>query len=81
MMRWRILALLFFARIGLGFQFQTLASVGDGLVLAFGLDYAGVGLLVGLFMAPGLFLALPAGYLGRLIADREMVVLGLVAYW
>ncbi|MEM9582159.1 MAG: MFS transporter [Pseudomonadota bacterium] len=78
-MRWRILALLFFARIGLGFQFQTLASVGDGLVLAFGLDYAGVGLLVGLFMAPGLFLALPAGYLGRLIADREMVVLGLVA--
>lgn len=77
-MRWRILALLFFARIGLGFQFQTLASVGDGLVVAFGLDYAGVGLLVGLFMAPGLFLALPAGYFGRLIADRDMVVLGLV---
>ncbi|RED10656.1 MFS transporter [Pontivivens insulae] len=77
-MRWRILALLFFARIGLGFQFQTLASVGDGLVLAFDIDYASVGLLVGLFMAPGLFLALPAGYLGRLVADRQMVVLGLV---
>ncbi|MGP6086293.1 MFS transporter [Antarctobacter jejuensis] len=78
-MRWRILALLFLARVGLGFQFQTLASVGDGLVVAFGLDYAGVGLLIGLFMAPGLFLALPAGYLGRLVADREMVVLGLAA--
>ncbi|MEX0338004.1 MAG: CynX/NimT family MFS transporter [Arenibacterium sp.] len=78
-MRWRILALLFFARIGLGFQFQTLPSVGDGLVVAFGLDYAGVGLLIGLFMAPGLILALPAGYLSRLIADREMVVLGLGA--
>lgn len=78
-MRWRILALLFFARIGLGFQFQTLASVSDDLVVAFGLDYAGVGLLVGLFMAPGLVLALPAGYLGRLVADRDMVVLGLVA--
>lgn len=77
-MRWRILGLLFFARIALGFQFQTIASVGDGLVVAFGMDYAGVGLLVGLFMAPGLVLALPAGYLGRLIADREMVVLGLV---
>jgi len=48
-MRWRILALLFFARIALGFQFQTLASVGDGLVVAFGLDYAGIGLLIGLF--------------------------------
>lgn len=78
-MRWRILALLFFVRIGLGFQFQTLASVGDGLVVAFGLDYAGVGLLIGLFMAPGLILALPAGFLGRLIADRKMVVLGMWA--
>jgi len=78
-MRWRILALLFLARIGLGFQFQTMASVGDDLVVAFGLDYAGLGFLIGLFMAPGLILAVPAGYLGRLIADREMVVIGLGA--
>jgi MFS family permease len=76
-MRWRILALLFLARIGLGFQFQTLASVGDDLVVAFGLDYAGLGLLIGLFMAPGLVLTLPAGYLGRRVSDREMVVFGL----
>lgn len=78
-MRWRILGLLFLARIGLGFQFQSLASVGDGLIVAFGLDYAGIGLLIGLFMAPGLVLAFPAGYLGRLIADRHMVVMGLAA--
>jgi len=78
-MRWRILALLFAARIGMGFQFQTLASVGDGLIAAFGLDYAGIGLLIGLFMAPGLILALPAGYLGRLVSDREMAALGLMA--
>ena len=63
-MRWRMLALLFFARIGLGFQFQTLASVGDGLVVAFGLDYAGIGLLIGLFMAPGLLWLCPPGILG-----------------
>jgi len=78
-MRWRILALLFLARIGMGFQFQTLASVSDGLIVAFGLDYASIGLLIGLFMAPGLILALPAGYLGRLMSDREMAVLGLMA--
>ncbi len=78
-MRWRILCLLFLARIGLGFQFQTLASVSDGLIVAFGLDYTGIGLLIGLFMAPGLFLALPAGYLGRLVSDRNMVALGLGA--
>lgn len=78
-MRWRILALLFFARIGLGFQFQTVASVGDDLVVAFGLDYAGIGLLIGLFMAPGLVLAIPAGYWGRFVSDRLMVAGGLSA--
>lgn len=78
-MRWRILTLLFFARIGLGFQFQTMASVGDDLVVAFGLDYAGIGWLIGLFMAPGLFLALPAGFMGRHLSDRLLSVLGLGA--
>ena len=78
-MRWRILALLFLARVGLGFQFQTVASVGDDLVVAFGLDYAGIGFLIGLFMAPGLFLAIPAGYWGRHVSDRMMVVFGLGA--
>ncbi|WP_223427125.1 MFS transporter [Tateyamaria pelophila] len=78
-MRWRILVLLFLARVGLGLQFQTLASVGDDLVVAFGLDYAGIGLLIGLFMAPGLFLAIPAGYWARYVSDRHMVVLGLGA--
>ncbi|MEO1023947.1 MAG: MFS transporter [Pseudomonadota bacterium] len=79
MMRWRILGLLFLARIGLGFQFQTVASVGDDLVVAFGLDYAGIGFLIGLFMAPGLFLAIPAGYWGRYVSDRIMVVISLGA--
>lgn len=78
-MRWRILALLFVARIGMGFQFQTLASVGDNLVVAFGLDYAGVGLLIGVFMAPGLVLAMPAGFSGRYVSDRVLAGLGLCA--
>ena len=78
-MRWRILGLLFLARIGLGFQFQTVASVGDDLVVAFRMDYAGIGFLIGLFMAPGLVLALPAGYWGRFVSDRMMVVFGLGA--
>lgn len=78
-MRWRILVLLFLARVGLGFQFQTVASVGDDLIVAFGLDYAGIGLLIGLFMAPGLVLAMPAGYWGRFISDRIMGVSGLCA--
>ncbi len=78
-MRRRILGLLFLARVGLGFQFQTVASVGDDLIIAFEFTYADIGFLIGLFMAPGLFLAIPAGYWGRYVSDRFMVVLGLCA--
>ena len=78
-MRWRILALLFLARIGLGLQFQTMVSVGDDLADVFGFDYTELGLLIGLFMAPGLFLALPAGFWGRYVSDRLMVAGGLAA--
>lgn len=78
-MRWRILALLFLARIGLGLQFQTMVSVGDDLTVAFGFHYAEIGLLIGLFMAPGLVLALPAGFWGRYVSDRDMVAGGLAA--
>ena len=79
MTRWRILALLFLARIALGFQFQTMASVGDTVAHDFALDYAQIGFLVGLFMTPGLFLALPAGFSGSYLSDRRLVVLGLFA--
>ena len=73
-MLWRILLLLFMARIGLGFQIQNLGSVGDNLVQDFGLDYVEIGTLIGLFMLPGLLLALPAGYSGRYFSDRASMV-------
>ena len=71
--RWWILALLFASRIGLGFQFQTLGSVSDSLVSSLGFSYAQIGTLIGLFMLPGLLLALPAGYIGRWLPDRVLV--------
>ena len=76
-MRWRILGLLFAARIALGLQFQTLASVGDDLVVAYGLGYAEIGTLIGLFMVPGLFLALPVGFSDRYASDKTLTGLGL----
>ena len=78
-MRWRILLLLFLARIGFGFQFQTLGAVGDDLIAVYGLDYTEVGTLIGLFMVPGLILALPAGYAGLYLSDRLLAALGLAA--
>ena len=76
-MRWKILVVLFVARVGLGFQFQTLGSVGNSLSDIFALDYGTIGLLIGLFMLPGIILTLPAGYISRFVSDKTMVVAGL----
>ncbi len=76
-MRWLILALLFFSRAGLGLQFQSLGSVDDHLITAFGFDYTEIGTLIGMFMLPGLVLALPTGFLGRYLSDRVVVGSGL----
>jgi MFS family permease len=78
-MRWRFLALLVAARIGLGFQFQTMGSVGGNVSAVFGLSNVQIGMMIGLFMAPGLFLALPAGFSGRFVSDRILAGLGLGA--
>lgn len=77
MTRWHMLALLFAARVGLGVNFQAMGSAGDQLSETFGLSYAQIGLMIGFFMAPGLFLALPAGYAGRFVSDRLLCGLGL----
>ena len=47
------------------------------LIDAWEIDYAGLGLLVSLYMLPGAVLALPGGMIGRRFGDREMVVAGL----
>ncbi len=75
--RWGLIAALSLARIGFGFQFQTLASLGPELVREFGLDYAALGTLIGLYMAPGILVALPGGFLGRRYGERLAVGLGL----
>ena len=72
-----MLALLFACRVSLGLQFQTLGSTADPLVAEFGIGYAEIGALIGLFMLPGLFLSLPAGTAGRFASDRRLVSLGL----
>ena len=76
--RWLILALLFVTRISLGFQFQTMGSVSSELVEGLRLNYTEIGSLIGLFMLPGLVLAVPAGFAGRFMSDRFVVGLGLL---
>ena len=48
-----ILAVLFFARVALGYQFQNVGSLAPFLVGDLGLDYAQIGILVGAFILAG----------------------------
>ncbi len=75
--RWFILGVLFVARFALGFQFQSAGSVTPFMVEDFGVDYTGIGTLVGLYMIPGLFLAVPSGFIGRRFGDKRIVLVGL----
>ena len=77
--RWIVLAVLFSSRTGLGLQFQTLSSVSDQLIGSFGFTHTEIGNLIGVFMLPGLLLAIPCGLAGRYITDRLLVTVGLLA--
>jgi len=74
---WGFVAALALARVGFGYQFQSLASLGPELMTEFQLDYAGLGTLIGLYMAPGVLVALPGGMLGRRYGERWIVGCGL----
>jgi MFS family permease len=74
---WLILAAVALARIGFGYQYQTVASLGPELMHLFQFDYATLGTLIGAFMLFGAFLALPLGLLGRRFGDRLVLGAGL----
>lgn len=76
--RWLILGVLFVARFALGFQFQSAGSATPFVVEDFGVDYTNIGLLVGLYILPGLFLSVPAGFAGRRFGDKRIVLAGLM---
>jgi len=66
------------ARMAFGYQFQSVASLGPTFVTLFGMDYASLGSLIGLYMAPGILVALPGGLLGRRYGERAVAGTGLV---
>ncbi len=77
MRRWGLVAAVSLSRVAFGYQFQSLASLGPELLQRFGLGYAELGGLIGLYMAPGILVALPGGLLGRRYGERLVVGGGL----
>ena len=75
--RWAKLAFLYFARAAMAIQFQSIPPLVPFLIEEWEINYTQVGLLIGLFMTAGIFLALPGGVLGQRFGDKAVVVSGL----
>jgi MFS family permease len=76
--RWGILAVLFAVRATIAFQFQSVAAVAPLLGSEFGATLADIGVLIGLYFAPGVALALPGGAIGQRFGDKTTVLGGLL---
>ena len=75
--RWTILAVLFTARTAMAVQFQTVGSVAPLFDRDLGIGLADVGILIGLYFAPGIVIALPGGAIGQRYGDKAAVLAGL----
>jgi MFS family permease len=76
--RWGILAVLFAVRATIAFQFQSVAAVAPLLSSELGVSLADIGVLIGLYFAPGVALALPGGAIGQRFGDKTTVLGGLL---
>ena len=77
--RWLILAALTFARTVMGFQFQSVAAVAPLVIADFHIGYAALGTVIGLYLLPGVVVAIPGGVLAQRFGDKRMVLCGLAA--
>ena len=75
--RWAVLGLLFFARGSMAMQFQSISPISTLLVDELDFNFTQIGLLLGLWMFPGVFIALPGGLLGQRFGDKTVVIAGL----
>jgi MFS family permease len=72
--RWGILAVLFMVRATMAVQFQSVGAVAPLLSNEAGFSIAEVGILIGLYFAPGVALALPGGAIGQWFGDKATVI-------
>lgn len=75
--RWLILAVLFLARTVMGFQFQAVAALSSFVVADLKTDFTQLGLLIGLYLLPGILIAYPGGLLGQYFGDKRIAMLGM----
>jgi MFS family permease len=62
----------------MAFQFQSVAAVAPLVGNTFGVGIADIGILIGLYFAPGVALALPGGAIGQRFGDKPTVLAALL---
>jgi cyanate permease len=75
--RWAILGMMFLIGLTLPLQFQAVPALAVFLIAEAHLSYTDIGVLTGLYMLPGIFLAAPIGVLAATIGDRLTLIIGL----
>jgi MFS family permease len=75
--RWAALALLFTVRLGMAFQYHLVAAISPVVMRELGVGLADIGLMISLYLAPGVAIALPGGEIGRRWGDKSAVLFGL----
>jgi len=77
--RWMMLAVLFAARTSMAFQFQSVAALSPLVADRFGVGLADIGLLIGLYLLPGVFVAGPGSALALKVGEIRLVVVALLS--
>lgn len=76
--RWVILSVLFFARTVMAFQYQSVAALSPFLAESLALSVADIGILIGLFLGPGILVAIPGGTFAARFGDKRVVGYSLI---
>nr|WP_281396856.1 MFS transporter [Mesorhizobium silamurunense] len=69
---------MFVARTAMAFQFQSVAAIAPLVGDSLGASLADIGILIGLYLAPGVALALPGATIGQRHGDKATVLAGLL---
>ena len=60
----------------MAFQFESVAAIGPVLQREFNVGLPDIGMLIGLYLLPGVVIALPGGAIGRALGDKRTVLVG-----
>ena len=76
--RWIILCVLFFARATMAFQFQSVAALSPLMIDSLLLSIVEIGLLIGLYLGPGVIVAILGGSVASVFGDKRIGVVSLI---